>query len=56
MFGIFKNDPLVYLVSEYNRLLKEANLLAAVNQKLAKQRFERAQCIALQISAIRYRN
>ena len=56
MLGIFKNDPLLPLLNEYNRILKEANLLAVVNQKLAQQRFDRAKCIALQISAVRFRN
>lgn len=56
MLGIFKNDPIIPLVNEYNRILKEANLLAPVDTKLAEQRYVRAQRIALQINALRFRN
>ena len=56
MYGTFKNDPLVPLITEFRILLQEANLLAIVNKKLAKQRYDKAQCLALQITAISYRN
>ena len=56
MLRIFRNDPLFPLLERYHTLMKEANLLAVINQKLARQRLVEAQCIALQIHALRFRN
>ena len=56
MYGIFKHDPLVPLMLEYHNIMKEANLLAVVNKKLAQQRYDRAHYLAVQIAAIRFRN
>lgn len=56
MQGKFFNKDLNRLSKEFLRITKEANLLGIINQKLAKQRLERAQCVALQISALRFMN
>ena len=50
------NDPIVPLMLEYRKIMKEANLLAVVNRELAQQRFNRAQYVAVQIAAMRFRN
>ena len=56
MYGFLKNDPVEPLLIKYQSLLQEANLLVVVNKKLAKQRFDKAQWLALQIFALSYRN
>lgn len=56
MKGTFLNNDMVRLTREYLMTLKEANLLIVINKKLAKQRLERAHCVALQIAALRFMN
>ena len=52
----FVHEDMNRLSKELVKLMKEANLLGVINKKLAKQRLERAQCIALQITALRFMN
>ena len=56
MYRFFENDPLEPLLIEYQKLIKEANLLVIINKKLAKQRFDKAQFLALQKLTLTYRN
>ncbi|GEM_PF-4156441 len=52
----FVHTDLTRLSKELMKLMKEANLLGIINKKLAKQRLERAHCVALQITALRFMN
>ena len=51
-----KNDPLLPLVGEYYRLVKEAYRFQGVNHELAQIRYNKAALLALEIQALRFRN
>jgi hypothetical protein len=51
-----KTDPLLPLIEEYYRLVKEAYRYQGVNQKLARKSYNKAGLLALEIQALRFRN
>ena len=51
-----KNDPLLPLVGEYYRLVKEAYRSQGVDHEVAQKIYNKAALLALEIQALRFRN
>lgn len=51
-----KNDPLKRLLREYYLLLKEAQRLQGLNQKMSRIKYNRVSFLSLEIQALRFRN
>jgi len=53
MFKLFKKDPSIRLMKQYDKLMEDAFHLSRTNRKLADQKYAEADAVMVQIEALK---